>query len=97
MPRYVILAKLTDDAIRAVKIAPKRIDKAIKNLEDMGGKLISFYATMGEYDYVAIGEAPNDEVAMAFLLRLGASGDVRTTTLRAFSRDELAELVKKLP
>ena len=97
MPTYILLANLTDQAIKAIRIAPKRIDKAIKNFEKMGGKLIGFYTTMGEYDYVVIGEAPSDEVAMAFLLRLGAAGDVRTKTLRAFTKEELAEILKKLP
>jgi uncharacterized protein with GYD domain len=97
MPTYILLANLTDQAIKAIKIAPKRIDKAIKNFEEMGGKLIGLYTTMGEYDYVAIGEAPNVEVAMTFLLRLGSAGDIRTKTLRAFTKEELAEMLKKLP
>ena len=97
MPTYIILANLTDQAIKAIKIAPRRIDKAIRNFEEMGGKLVGFYSTMGEYDYVAIGEAPSDEVAMTFLLRLGSAGDIRTKTLRAFAKEELAEMLKKLP
>ena len=97
MPTYILLANLTDQAIKAIKIAPRRIDKAIKNFEEMGGKLIGFYTTMGEYDYVIIGEAPSDEVAVAFLLRLGSAGDVRTKTLRAFTKEELAKMLKKLP
>jgi len=97
MPTYIILANLTDQAMKAIKITPKRIDKAIKNFEEMGGKLIGLYTTMGEYDYVAIGEAPSDEVAMTFLLRLGSAGDIRTKTLRAFTKGELAEMLKKLP
>ena len=97
MPTYIILANLTDQAMKAIKIAPKRIDKAIKNFEEMGGKLIGLYTTMGEYDYVAIGEAPSDEVAMTFLLRLGSAGDIRTKTLRAFTKGELAEMLEKLP
>jgi uncharacterized protein with GYD domain len=52
---------------------------------------------MGEYDYVAIAEAPSDEVAMTFLLGLGSVGNVRTTTLKAFSREQFAEMVKKVP
>ena len=97
MPTYILLANLTDEAIKTIQIAPKRIDKAIKNFKEMGGKLIAFYTTMGEYDYVVIGEAPSDEVAMTFLLRLGSAGDVRTKTLRAFTREELAGMLKKLP
>ncbi len=59
--------------------------------------MLGFYAVMGEYDYVGIGEFPNDEVAMTHLLGLGSLGNVRTTTLKAFPMEEFAELVKKLP
>ncbi len=52
---------------------------------------------MGEYDYVAIGEAPNDEVTMVFALALGSLGNVRTTTLKAFTTEEFAKIVKRLP
>jgi uncharacterized protein with GYD domain len=51
---------------------------------------------MGEYDYVAIGEAPSDEVQVAFALALGSKGFVRTTTLKAFTKEEFAKIVKKL-
>jgi uncharacterized protein with GYD domain len=63
----------------------------------MGGKVIGFYVVMGEYDYVAVGEAPSDEVATIFSLALGTIGNVRTTTLRAYTRQEFAEMLKKLP
>jgi uncharacterized protein with GYD domain len=93
MATYIILMRFTDQGIKAVKDAPKRIDAAIKRFEAMGGKVIGFYATMGEYDYVAIGEAPNDAVGMTFLLGLGVAGYVRTTTLKAFTKEEFAEIV----
>jgi uncharacterized protein with GYD domain len=93
MATYIILMRFTDQGIKAVKDAPKRIDAAIKRFEATGGKVIGFYATMGEYDYVAIGEAPNDNVGMTFLLGLGAAGYVRTTTLKAFTKEEFAEIV----
>jgi len=63
----------------------------------MGGKVIGFYVVMGEYDYVSIGEAPSDEVAATFALTLGSLGNVKTTTLRAFTKEEFAAMVKKLP
>lgn len=97
MPNYIILMKLTEQGIKTVKDAPTRVEQGIKKQEAMGGKITGFYLTMGEYDYVAIGDAPNDEVAMTFLLGLGSLGNVRTTTLRAFSKEEYATLVKKLP
>ena len=97
MPRYLILMQLTNQGVKGIKEAPGRIDAGIKAWEGMGGKMTGFYALMGEYDYAAIGEAPSDEVAAAFCLALGSLGFVRTTTLRAFTQEEFAELVKKLP
>ena len=52
---------------------------------------------MGPYDYVAIAEGPSDEVAMAQLFGLGAAGNVRTITLKAFTKEEFVEVLKKLP
>ncbi len=97
MPTYITLMNLTDQGIRDIKNAPQRVAEAVKVLEAMGGKLIGFYTVMGQYDYVGIAEAPSDEVAMAFLLGLGSAGNVRTTTLKAFTMEQFAEVVKKLP
>jgi len=94
---YVVLYKLTEQGVKDIKSAPERIEEGIKAFEAMGGKVLGFYATLGEYDYVGVGEAPSDEVAMTFMLGLGAQGYVRTTTLKAFTKEELAEMVKKLP
>jgi uncharacterized protein with GYD domain len=97
MSSYVILMKLTDQGAKTIKDAPARIEAGIKGCEAMGGKVNDFYAVMGKYDYVAIAEAPNDEVATTFSLALSSLGNVKTTTLRAFTREELAAMVKKLP
>jgi len=97
MPTYIALYKLTDQGIKDIKNGPKRFEDGVKAFEAMGGKITGFYAVMGEYDYVAIGEAPNDEVAMTFALAIGSLGSVRTTTLKAFTHEEFAKLVKKLP
>jgi uncharacterized protein with GYD domain len=63
----------------------------------MGGKMIGFYSILGEYDYIGIGEAPSDEVSTAFNLALSSLGNVRTTTLRAFTTKEFEAMIKKLP
>lgn len=97
MPTYVTLYKLTDQGIRNIREAPQRIDAGIKAWEAAGGKLVGFYATTGEYDYVAITESPNEELGVAFTLAQGSMGNVRTTTMRAFTQAEFADLVSKLP
>jgi uncharacterized protein with GYD domain len=97
MPNYIILMKLTDQGAKTIKDAPGRVEAAIKALEKMGGKVIGFYVVMGEYDYVAVGEAPSDEVATTFSLALSSLGNVKTTTLRAYTKEQFAAMVKKLP
>ena len=97
MPSYITLMNLTDQGIKDVKDIPGRIDKGLKAWEAMGGKTLAFYMTMGPYDYVAVTEAPNDEVAAAFSLALGAQGFVRTTGLKAFNRDEVGAIIARVP
>ena len=97
MSTFVLLMNLTEQGITNVKEAPARIEGAVNALEAVGGKVLAFYTVMGPYDYVAIVEAPSDQVALAQLLGLGMAGNVRTTTLKAFSREEFAEIVKMLP
>jgi uncharacterized protein with GYD domain len=97
MATYIILMKLTKQGVQDIKNAPERVAQTEKALEAAGGKLLCFYITMGEYDYVAIAEGPNDKVALAQLLGLGMAGNVRTKTLKAFSGEEFAEILKMLP
>ena len=88
---------MTDQGVKTIKDAPARIEAAIKAAEKMGGKVTGFYAVTGEYDYVAIGEFPSDEVATTLALATSSLGNARTTTLRAFTKEEFAAMVKKLP
>jgi uncharacterized protein with GYD domain len=97
MPTYISLMKYTAKGIETIKDAPERTEVAMKGLEQMGGKLIGVYSVLGEYDLVAIAEAPSDEIAMAYLLALGADGNVRTTTMKAFTWEEAAAIIEKLP
>jgi uncharacterized protein with GYD domain len=96
MSTYIVLMKLTDQGIRAVKDSPDRIEASINSLEALGGKVNGFYATLGEYDYIACVEAPNEAIVMRFLLGLGAAGEVRTTTMKALARNEFEEIARKL-
>ncbi len=97
MSAFVMLMKLTAQGAADIKAAPERIAEGVKAFEAMGGKMYSFHITMGPYDYVAIGEAPSDEAAAAFSLGLTALGNVTTTTMRAFTRDQFKGIVGSLP
>jgi uncharacterized protein with GYD domain len=89
--------KLTQQGVIDIKNAPQRVEEAVKGLEALGGQLVAFYVTMGEYDFVGIAELPDDEAAMKFLMRLGRAGSVRTTTMKAFSIEEVGEILRGLP
>ena len=93
--RYIILTRFTDQGIRNVKDTTRRADAARSKAEKMGCKL-TIYWTFGEQDAIAILEAPNDDAVMEFELKVGSLGNIRTTTLRAFTEEEIARVVDKL-
>jgi uncharacterized protein with GYD domain len=97
MTHYVILMKLTEQGAKTIKDAPARVEAAFKAGEALGGKVLSFFLTMGEYDYVAVVEGTTDENMAVFLLGLGKLGNVKCTTLKSFTLEEFKGLVKRVP
>jgi uncharacterized protein with GYD domain len=91
-----MLAKWTDQGIRNAKESPQRLDKVRQVLQDMGGEFKQFFLTMGEYDMVALYEAPDDAVAARFNLQLGMLGNIRTATLKAFPEPAYREIMRTL-
>ena len=96
MPTYISLLNWTDQGIRNVKQAPERARQAEQLAQQLGGRIISVYLTMGQYDLVVVLEAPDDETVARAMLTLGAQGNVRTTTLKAFNREELERIIGSL-
>lgn len=96
MATYITLASFTDQGIRTVKDTTKRA-QAVKELaRRFGAEMTTIYWTLGQYDMVAIINAPDDESATAFGLSIGAAGNVRTQTLRAFPKDEMDAILARL-
>jgi uncharacterized protein with GYD domain len=96
MTTYVMLANWTDHGALKVRDSPQRLDAAKKALKDMSGEFKSFFLTMGDYDIVAIYEAPDDAVAARFNLQLGMLGNIRTRTLKAFPEAAYREIISSL-
>ena len=96
MPTYISLMNYTEQGLRNVKKSPSRIDAARKAAEDLGGKLGDLYLTMGAYDLIAISEFPDDATAATFVLKVGAIGNVRTTTVKAFPENAYRKIVEAL-
>ncbi|MCC2610602.1 GYD domain-containing protein [Neorhizobium sp. Rsf11] len=93
---YIVMLNWTEQGIKNVRESPKRLDAARKALEAMGGSFKDFYLTMGEYDMVAVCEAPDDAVLAHFILALGMGGNVRTRTMKAFPENAYRELIAGL-
>ncbi len=96
MPNYVMLANWTDQGMRAIDESPKRIDTARKALEDMGGRFLSVYMTMGQYDLVITYDAADDAVAARLSLMLGKLGNVRTVSMKAFPEEAYRQIVNTI-
>ena len=83
MPTYITQGRYARDAIKGMIVKPEdRADAVARLLSKVGGRLISYYLTFGEYDFLAIAEAPNDVQMAAALLAAGSGGgvtDLRTT------------------
>jgi len=95
MPTYVSLVSFTEQGLASFKDTVDRAQAANGLAEKFGGAIKDILWTLGPYDIVVISEAPDDETATAFALSLGAQGNVRTTTLRAFSGDEMRGIIAK--
>lgn len=96
MATYIALSSFTDKGIKTVKNSTRRADAVKAAAKKFGAKMTQIYWTLGSYDLVAIIEAPNDESATAFALSIGAAGNVRTQTLRAFSAGEMKRILGKM-
>jgi len=96
MPTYVMLVNWTDQGIRNIADGAKRLDAAKTLLKDMGGEVKSVYMTMGQYDLLAVYDAPDDAVAARFTLMLGKTGNVRTTSMKAFPDQAFRQVVSSL-
>lgn len=96
MATYVVLTSFTDQGIRNVKDTTKRADAVKEQAKRFGVTVKDFFWTLGSYDVVAVFEAPDDASMTAFGLAIGSGGNVRTQTLRAFSREEMNGVLAKL-
>lgn len=97
MPTYISMLRYTQQGITSAKNAPARIDAAKEAYRKAGGELKSIFLTMGQYDLVVIAEMPNDETVARMALALGAQGNIRSETMRAFTETEFRKIAGSLP
>lgn len=96
MPQYVVLINWTDQGVANFKDTLDRAEDAGKLAQQLGGELTEVLWCLGPYDIVAKAEMPDDETATAFSAATSARGTIRTSTMRAFSRDEMKGILDKV-
>ena len=96
MPHYVSLMRWTSQGVAGLPAWRDRIEEGERIIGEAGGSLVGVYVTLGRYDVVEIFEAPDDETAAEIILKLQYHGAEHTETLRAFTRDEAEEIIRKL-
>ncbi len=97
MAHFVILLRWTQKGIEHVRDSPDRFEHFRDTVEAVGGKLLSFHMTLGEYDMMAIVDVPSDEAAAKMELAVRSVGTVDIETLRAFDENEYREIIGDVP
>ena len=95
MPVYVMLTTLTDAGRKAIQEEPERLREINKEVEFMGAKILDQYALLGQYDFLNVLEAPNNEAIAKLAIRLSARGTTQTLTLAAIDIEDLIQALKQ--
>ena len=97
MATYITLINLTEQGVKTIKDLPARLAAGRQAMEANGGKLLQYYLTAGAQDAVVITELPDDETAASVALQQAGLGNLRTTTMRAFTEAEIPGILSKMP
>ena len=95
MPLYVALVNWTDQGIKTFRDSVRRAEDYRGLVEKHGGQVRQLVWTLGEYDIVAVTDFPDDETATAVLLQIGAGGNVRTKTMKAFDAEQMSAIIQR--
>jgi uncharacterized protein with GYD domain len=90
MPTYLMLTNLTAEGLRTLKNNPGRVTEVNKEVEMMGGTVVAQYATLGDYDFVTVIEAPDEQTMAKISVELGSRGTMTSRTLTAMPASDLS-------
>jgi uncharacterized protein with GYD domain len=93
VPTYVMLSTLTADGVQTIKNNPDRITEVNREIEQLGANVKAQWATLGQFDFVNVIEAPDEKTIARISLELGARGTARYETLSAIPIDEFIDLI----
>lgn len=93
MPTFVMLTNLTAEGVKTLKSHPGRVSEVNREVEALGARVLSQYATLGQYDFISIIEAPSEEVMAKVSIEMGSRGTMTSETLSALPAERLAEVL----
>ena len=96
MTNYIILMSLSQQGIEKIKEIPERVENFRQLCDSKGVKILGHYFTFGKYDVIVIVDAPDDNTMMATLMSVESKGNIRTTTLKAFTYEETKKIIDSL-
>jgi len=94
MPMYVMLSTLTSDGLETIKKNPDRITEVGNELKNMGVTIKGQWAVLGEYDFVNLVEAPDNETVARASVEIGSRGSVSMVTMPAIPVEEFIRSLK---
>ena len=94
MPVYILLSTLSSQGVQTLKANPARLREVNRDVEELGAKVLHQWATLGEFDFVNVVEAPDTATIAKVSVTLGARGSTRIQTLPALSIDEFVSTIE---
>jgi uncharacterized protein with GYD domain len=88
MPTFIMLTRLTADGVKTLKDNPTRVQEVNKEVEQLGVKVVNQWATLGEYDFVSVVEAPDEKTMAKLSVEMGSRGTTTNETMTAIPVDE---------
>jgi uncharacterized protein with GYD domain len=90
VPTYIMLTRLTSDGVKTIKDNPSRVQEVNKEVEQLGVTVKEQWATLGQYDFITIVEAPDEKTMAKVSVELGSRGTMSSQTLAAIPAEEFA-------
>jgi uncharacterized protein with GYD domain len=95
VPTYILLTTLTAQGVQTLKSNPDRLRAVNQDVEELGARVLHQWATLGEFDFVNIVEAPDVETIARVSIALGARGSAKLQTLPALPIDEFLRTLEQ--
>ena len=95
MPLYILLSTLSQQGVQTLNSNPERLLQVNKDVEELGAKVLHQWATLGEFDFISVVEAPDIETVAKVSVTLGARGSTRIQTLPALPIEQFLQTLSR--